>query len=275
VNRFDSLLDRPPRELRLSAAQLGDDDAPPVLVLHGMAGSRRYWIPRIRPLAGRYRLLIPDLPGFGHSPKPFVDYTMDFFIEVLSGYLDRTVDGQPLRIVAHSMGGLIGIELAARFPGRVQSLALLSVPRYTSPETAHQMLITGSASYRSILTVNSLAATWRQLRRCGWRLTARSLRRMPWGVVADSRKFTFRSASSTIEHCVLQHRIDPSIDALPANLPVLLIQGDRDIIAPLDPLRELCDRPPHPTLHVVERAGHNLYHTHTSECMALIERFLE
>jgi pimeloyl-ACP methyl ester carboxylesterase len=293
MNRSDSALVRPPRDLPLAASILGREDAPALLALHGITGSRRYWQPRILSLTDRYRLLIPDLPGFGQSPKPFADYTMDFFIEVLEGFLERQGETRrPLCVLGHSLGALIALELAARRPERIERLVLLNVPRFSDPESAHRLLLDGSSSYRSMLTVNSLAASWAQLRRNGFRLAARSRRRrpgpggvdgrevsvravrLPWPVVVDGRKFSFRSISSTLEHCVLHYTMNPVLDALPATLPALLIHGTHDQVAPLSGVRELCERPPYPALRVIQGAGHNLYHTHATECLAMIVGFL-
>jgi pimeloyl-ACP methyl ester carboxylesterase len=254
---------------------LGPEGAPVLLALHGITASRRYWTPAILSLARRFRVLIPDLPGFGESPKPWVDYTTGFFVESLLGFLEQHSEaGQPVRIVGHSLGAVLAVELAARHPGRVAALVLLNVPRFGDPDSAHRILLDGSPSYRSILALNSLAANWAQWRTRGWRMTSRYVRRLPWAVVADARKFTFRSISSTLEHCVLHHELDPVVARLRPDLPTLLIHGELDMVAPVHAVRELCHRPPHPALYVIEGAGHNPYHTHSSRCLALIGGFL-
>ena len=247
-----------------------------MLLLHGITASRRYWTPRIRDLSTRFRLLIPDLPGFGRSPKPFVDYTMDFFVETLDGFLDQAVGKDtPVRLLAHSLGALIGLELAARRPARLQRLALLNVPRFKDAASAHRIMFENSSSYRKLLTVDSLTANLAQVRRAGLRLSARYLRRLPWTVLADTRQVTFRSLSSTVEHVLLHYRVDSALGRLPANTRMLLIHGDRDQVAPLETVRELPARHPHPRLEVIRGASHNLFHTHHNECLPLLIDFLD
>jgi pimeloyl-ACP methyl ester carboxylesterase len=264
-----------PRRLGLVSSVLGSATAPPLLVLHGITGSRRYWLPRMRPLAERYRLLVPDLPGFGQSPKPFVEYTMSFFVETLLGYLDQCGESRrSLRIVGHSLGALLALELAASGEIEVERLVLLNVPCYSDPDSAHRVMLGGSPSYRRLLTVNSLAASLAQVRRNGWRLTARYVRRLPWAVLVDSRKFTFRSLSSTLEHCLLHYNIDALLRRPLPPVPALLVHGDQDQVAPLAAVERLVELLPHPRLHVIHGAGHNLFHTHHAECMGLLERFL-
>jgi pimeloyl-ACP methyl ester carboxylesterase len=276
MNRADSIEPQSPRNLRLWHSVLGPADAPPVLVVHGITGSHRYWTPRIAPLARTHRLLLPDLPGFGQSPKPFADYTMEYFVEAVLGFLQQHgCEKKPLQIVGHSLGALIALELASHGEISVRRLALLNMPRFLDPTSAHRIMLDGSASYRRLLTVDSLAANWSQLRRNGWRLTARSLRRLPWSVVADARKFTFRSLTSTLEHCLLHYSPDRKIESLPPGIDTLLIHGDRDQVAPLATIRELATRPPYPHLHVIQGAGHNLFHTHGQECLRVTAAFLD
>lgn len=268
--------DSSPRALRLWTTTLGSPEAPLVLVLHGITASRRYWLPRILPLARHHWLLVPDLPGFGQSPKPFVDYTMEFFVEAVLGLLEqRRVSERRLSIIGHSLGALLALELAVRLPDQVERVALLSMPRFTSPEAAHRIMLAGSASYRRLLTVNSMAANWAQMKRTGWRLTARNLRRLPWSALSDARKFTFRSLSSTLEHCLMHYDVDPVLARFPSKTPALMIHGAQDSVAPVENVAELCERPPHPTLRIIPEAGHNPFHTHTGECLDLIQRLLE
>jgi pimeloyl-ACP methyl ester carboxylesterase len=264
-----------PSAVSLRRSVLGPETAPPVLVLHGITGSRRYWLPRILPLASRYRLYLPDLPGFGFSPKPFVDYTPEFFVDSLMRFLDEEQGPPdiPVHIVGHSLGAVLALEIAARHPGRVGRLVLLNLPRFNHPDEAHQVWIAGSASYRNLLTINSVGATIAQVRRTGLRLTARYVRRLPWGVVADARRFTFRSLTSTLEHCLLHYRVDEVLAAAPP-IPSLFIHGDADQVAPVDRVLDLPMRRTGTALHVIRGAGHHPFHTHTSTCLRLIDAHL-
>jgi pimeloyl-ACP methyl ester carboxylesterase len=50
--------------------EAGDRDAPALLLLHGLPSSSRMYQPLLERLSGRYRLVAPDYPGFGHSAAP-------------------------------------------------------------------------------------------------------------------------------------------------------------------------------------------------------------
>ena len=86
------------RALSIHREVVGPDDGPVVLLLHGLTASRRYWVPRVYPLAARYRLIVPDLPGFGLSPKPLADYWQPPKRLLTSqGDADRDADRDPAR----------------------------------------------------------------------------------------------------------------------------------------------------------------------------------
>jgi pimeloyl-ACP methyl ester carboxylesterase len=259
----------------LHYVEAGPRDAGPLLFLHGITGSRRYWFRRVRHLAGPYRLILPDLIGFGLSPKPHIRYEMPVFRDSVRALVEELgLAGRPLAIVAHSLGGLIALEYAARFPGEVRSIVILSLPRFRDPETAHALFWRGSPHYRRLLNEHSLAETLSQMRRSGLELTLRYLFRFPWSVLIDSHKFTFRSLTSTLECCLLNYQVDQVLPRLPL-IPTLLIHGEQDSVAPLGLISDLPGRYPHFRLVTIPGTGHHVFLTHTRRCLDLITQFLQ
>lgn len=135
--RMQSLFDpsggaRSPRDLEhvtvaagaheLSAFVLGD--GPPVLLLHGLGATKLSWLPLLSPLAERFRVVAPDLPGHGESSKPRTAYTPAFYGGVVRRLLDALGEDRAV-LVGNSMGGRIALEVAARAPRRVRGLVLL------------------------------------------------------------------------------------------------------------------------------------------------------
>jgi len=96
---------------------------PPLVLVHGLGGAASNWTELAPRLAGRHRLLIPDLPGHGGSSA----------LPAVSGlepYADRValVAGRegmlPAPVVGHSLGGMVVLRLALRRPGDVEALIL-------------------------------------------------------------------------------------------------------------------------------------------------------
>lgn len=262
------------RAVELHYETVGPEDAPPVLFLHGLTASRRYWIPRVFPLAASRRLIVPDLPGFGLSPKPLADYTPLFFAEALLGLLDRERITTKVSLVGHSLGAILALEVLRQAPERIDRVVLASLPRFFDPEDAHQTLVAGSSKYRKLVALDSFGADLGQFRRTGWALAARYLRRLPWAAIADTRRFTYRSLTSTLEHCLMHHDLDPVLPTLP-RVPTLLLHGDLDQVAPVSRVIELPFRHPHPALQVLRGAGHHPLHTHLPLTLRVIRHHLD
>jgi pimeloyl-ACP methyl ester carboxylesterase/putative sterol carrier protein len=109
--------------LTLSAYVLGRGD--PVLLLHGLGGTKITWLPLLGALGEGHRVIVPDLPGHGESDKPRTDYSPRFYARVIRRLLDALEIEQAV-VIGNSMGGRIALELALRSPERVASLGLLA-----------------------------------------------------------------------------------------------------------------------------------------------------
>jgi pimeloyl-ACP methyl ester carboxylesterase len=110
-------------ETRSAPAQ-GDDV--PIVMLHGFAGDKLNWIRYARHLTSRYRVIIPDLPGFGESDwHPHLVYSMRNQAAWLGSLLD-TLGIPKAHIAGNSMGGHIATHFAIRAPERVETLLLFA-----------------------------------------------------------------------------------------------------------------------------------------------------
>ena len=106
------------------------DDAPPgaatLVMLHGFTGSKENWYPLAAKLRGRYRMLVPDLPGWGASErKPEDDYGFVAQAERVADFIRAQSPGKPVVLLGHSMGGGIAALVAARHPELVAKVGLL------------------------------------------------------------------------------------------------------------------------------------------------------
>jgi pimeloyl-ACP methyl ester carboxylesterase len=95
-----------------------------VVLLHGRNFPSSYWAPVIRTLtAAGYRVVVPDQIGFGKSSKPQGDLHFDNLARNTMALLDRLQIAKA-DIVAHSLGGMLGVRIARAFPDRVAHLVL-------------------------------------------------------------------------------------------------------------------------------------------------------
>ncbi len=99
------------------------DNSQVLLLLHGIGASAERWLPVVPGLSRFFRVIIPDIIGFGYSDKPTVEYTLNFFIEFLEGFLDR-LNIKNFSMVGSSFGGWMAMEFAMRFSTRIDKLVL-------------------------------------------------------------------------------------------------------------------------------------------------------
>ncbi len=99
---------------------------PPLLLLHGASGSWTHFIHNVVPLAARFRVLVPDMPGFGDSEAPPEPHTADRLADLIVAALDVIVPPPTrLEVAGFSFGGIIGGLVAARLGARVATLVVL------------------------------------------------------------------------------------------------------------------------------------------------------
>ena len=102
-----------------------DADAPTIVMIHGFTGSKENWYPLARELGGRYRLLIPDLPGWGESERrPGAVYGFPEQAAHVDAFIRALSPGKPVVLLGHSMGGGIAALAAARYPRDIAKVGL-------------------------------------------------------------------------------------------------------------------------------------------------------
>jgi 3-oxoadipate enol-lactonase len=101
----------------------------PVLMIHGVAESGRAWFAWVPRFARSFRVLRPDLRGFGGSSVPPAGYhwTAEAFAGDLNGFLEA-VHVPAAHVVSAKLGGSIAMQFAADYPARVLSLSVISSP---------------------------------------------------------------------------------------------------------------------------------------------------
>jgi pimeloyl-ACP methyl ester carboxylesterase len=98
-----------------------------VLLLHGRNFPSSYWAPVIKTLSeAGYRVVVPDQIGFGKSSKPAADLHFDTLARNTMALLDH-LQITKVDIVAHSLGGMLGVRITRAYPDRIEHL-LLSAP---------------------------------------------------------------------------------------------------------------------------------------------------
>jgi pimeloyl-ACP methyl ester carboxylesterase len=98
---------------------------PPIVFLHTLRTQLDYFLPLVRALGHGFDMVIPDLPGHGHSSAPAVEYTAAYFTNAIEQFLD-SCDLQDTVLVGESIGASVALGLAARQNPRITRVVALN-----------------------------------------------------------------------------------------------------------------------------------------------------
>ena len=108
----------------IKTSYLSTDQGDPVILIHGNISCGINWYPVIGPLSSRFRVIAPDIVGYGESDKPPAPYDNHYYCSWLSDLMDA-LGLQKASLVGHSQGGAIALHYALDYPERVEKLAIV------------------------------------------------------------------------------------------------------------------------------------------------------
>ena len=111
--------------IRIHYAEAGD--GPPLLLLHGWPQHHYMWHDVIEELRGTYRVIAPDLRGFGWSEAPGDGYSPETFVQDQIALLDA-LEIEKVRVIGHDWGGWTTFLLALDHPERCERIMPLNIP---------------------------------------------------------------------------------------------------------------------------------------------------
>lgn len=226
----------------LSARVLGS--GPLVVLLHGLGASGRYWRAAYDRLGDDHLLVVPDLLGFGRSPRPDHGYGPDEHAAAVCACLDAAGVTEPAVLVAHSAGTTVALRVASTRPDRVRAVISIGPPLYPSPEEAARR-VAGLGLMARLFANNGRAAE----RVCQWvcehrelaaRLAVLATPDLPPEIAADGVQHTWHSYSESLMKLVFAGDLSAWFDNI--DQPILFVAGDRDAVCHREWLRTLADR---------------------------------
>jgi len=105
--------------------EMGGGPGRDLVLVHGLSGSWQNWLENIPHLARDHRVVALDLPGFGDSPMPPWEISIEAYGRLLHDFCD-TLALNDCIVVGNSMGGFVSAEAAIAQPGRFEKLVLVS-----------------------------------------------------------------------------------------------------------------------------------------------------
>lgn len=238
-----------------------------VLMIHGLGGTSNFWTPLL-PALSRHRAVRPDLPGAGRSHRVEGALSIDRFVRALMRVCGAT-GIERAHVVAHSMGSIIALHLAALEPRLVRSLALFG-PLAAPPEAnrgpirarADKARKEGEAGMQEIADATVQSGT-----------AAETRRSRPVAVAAVRESVMRQCPDGYARGCEALSEAQAA-DLSKIACPLLLVTGDEDAVSPPQSVRGIAERVPGAQLEVLARCGHWTIYEKPEECSDLLGRFL-
>jgi len=218
--------------------------ARPIVLLHGIGMGRSVYLDFVQRLSGRVIGL--DLPGFGEAPEPVRTLTMERHADLVAAYL-RTRGITDAVVLGHSMGSQIAVEVAARHPDVVSALVLAG-PTVNSAAR--------SIRVQAVYLLRDLIGERPEVL---WRGAREYLRGGP---------HLLRKMRATIAH-------RPENAYPRVRVPVLVVRGQHDPLAPMTWCREIVDAMPDARFEEIPDHGHGTLISDSRAAARKIQAFID
>lgn len=237
-------------EVRSKGVMLEDDtvihyleagQGPTLILIHGIGGSSASWRDVIPSLSKAYRVIALDLPGYGKSDRPRVDYSVEYYATVLKHTIDA-VGGDRVALVGNSLGGWIAAVTAMNHPQSVSHLILVDSAGLKGdhppsvnldPATQKEFEVLLQAFYHDTtrLTKEFVDKEWKY------------------------RKSVRRTIQETMKSLNTK---SPSLDGRLREIkaPTLVIWGKQDKLIPVEVASRFAKGIPTSTVTIIDNAGH-------------------
>jgi pimeloyl-ACP methyl ester carboxylesterase len=271
-------------------AELGDPDAPVLLLVHGFPTSSIDWFDVADALSKDHRVCLVDFPGFGFSDKPKDErYTLTRDAELVDHYLREVVGAERVRVVAHDRGDSVTLALVARVASggaafEITDLVLsngnIFLPLSNLTEFQRRVLDPATApGVLEVLTPDALAV--------GMGMLTFTPSRGPDdpAVRGLSESFAFNDGTAVV-HDTIQYLVERSeretewLDVLAVSpIPTALVWGLYDTVSPPRVanhvwLNYLESKPGDNTYWILPRANHYLQHDQPEQFVAVVTAVL-
>ncbi len=221
----------------------------PLILIHGFLGSSKMWEPQINFFKEHFRLITPDLPGFGKSNKAKPHNSIQSIANLLLDCLEEKKINK-FYLLGHSMGGMIVQEMAKKDGDKISKLICYSTgPRGEMPgrfETVDQS--------RENLKKNGLEITAKNIAKT-WFIKGEDAKY--FDVCIDAGKQT---SIETVDNALIAFKNWNGVDTL-KNIKneTLIVWGDKDKSYNLDQVQTLNKNIPNSSLFIFEGCAHNVH----------------
>jgi len=257
---------------RIDDIQLAYDDVgsgPAVVMIHGYPFNRSLWTEQVDALSSKYRVVTPDLRGFGESDNSEGPATMNRMAQDVATLMDQLGIDQAV-IAGLSMGGYVTLAFCKQFPERVKALVLADTRAQSDSEEAKQ---TRSQQAEKATTEGMAGIADAMLPKL---LTPETVSKRP-EVVKRVRDMMLKTKPQGAAGALLgmAQREDLSEFISTIGVPTMIVVGREDAITPVADSEKMKSKIATSHLVVIENAGHVSNLEQTEQFNFALLKFLE
>jgi pimeloyl-ACP methyl ester carboxylesterase len=230
---------------------------PTIVLLHGAAGSGAFWEPIVPILSQKFEVVRLDLLGYGYSPKPIINYSVQEHVSSIRNTLAHEGISEPFAVIGLSMGALLWLNYSIQYPG-VSKFVGIGLPYYSDKS---KNLITQDRWARSVINHRVLGEAWMGVL---WGLGRHSKairRRVAPSFYSDTMTKESlmnppHALRSSIVNCMLNN-FAPELLRQSNYKDILLIHGSNDQWSPVEAIQPLVAKYSNVSVQVLNGVAHN------------------
>ncbi len=242
-----------------------EGSGPPIVLLHGFCETHEIWSDFIAPLAKKFRVIIPDLPGFGSSPALSDSFTIDDVGHAVAHWLTDMGINRSL-VIGHSLGGYVTLSLAAHHPQLLQGFGLFHASAYADSQErkdSRNKIISFVTSHGVAPFIDTFVPS---LFFDKSSLDIQTVHK----IAAGTKKDTLIGYTAA-----MRDRPDRTFILSKSQLSKLIIAGAGDMLVPIEASREMGKMSQKSSFYELPKVAHMGFFEAKTDCQLIITRFAE
>jgi pimeloyl-ACP methyl ester carboxylesterase len=234
-----------------------EDEQGLFLILHGWGSRAEKWRKVGELLAENgYKVIIPDLPGFGKSDKPARAWNLDDYCNFVNEFVQH-LNLEKFYLLGHSFGGALAVKCSLKFPEKVNKLFLVGAACFRRKAVRKRLFYI----IAKILKIFSFLPGYLFLRKGFYKFIV--------------RRSDYPYAEGIMKDIYLKIIKEDLSSFLPLiQTPTVIIWGENDKIKKIKEARLLQEKIKNSKLEILANAGHSLYRKYPEESVKIIIRYL-
>lgn len=241
----------------------------PLLLIHGWAMHSGIWRSFAKQLAEHYHVICVDLPGHGHSEKLPV-----FTLEAISNHLQKILPHSGCTLIGWSLGGLVALDLASRFPNQIKNIVMIgSNPYFVKTQTWTGIKQITLEKFAHELTIDCHGTLLRFLALqvkglCDYKLVLKTLKNEIQTCQPPDTEILQGGLN------ILRHQdLRPQLARLSCRMQLIL--GNHDTLVPVAVAEQMQALNSRLNVQFIDKAGHVPFLSHSAQTIDILKNFLE